>query len=612
MSKKKRKNKRRAKKNRATDQSNPRRQTPGFGAGGLLSSPYRLELRFAGPLMSQASGTLAFGIDTAMQRYGDEPVLNGSLVRGNLRHALSEFAQMLDDEQLAENVDRWFGSPSGEGFAPRRAHLDFDFFWRLSGQPEKSRRRTRIAIDGDSGRVKAQHLQVIEDLFPLGSEPVFTGAITIRHRTGGERREILHWVGKALDYLPAMGSFKGIGFGRLLGWKLEEEKSARGKPGSPPSAERVGFELRFDSPFCLGRPRTPDSNRIVSDTVVTGNVLKGVLARKLGADHGKLAAFGFDELMITHAIPVDAATTERPLPLPLSLAVLEDGVVVDMACVTKAAELGFAQVPVFRPDWKPDHREKAESAWYNPVAAARNPARLLSVRTEINPEHHVAEEGNLFSQECIDPAETVWRGVLDLGRVPKDSRSALLRKLMEGPLHGIGKTHARATLALCDSPSLEPRLAPPIDSDRYLVLLVTPARLLRPGQEIPGINGHEELKHAYADYWTSIHSDIELLNYFAQQELASDWPHRQRHGVTGEYRATWLTRAGSVFLLRVPEGEAREKLSSALRYGLPAVLEADGSKPDWRVTPWLPEHGFGEIVINHPHQLALRYQPEEA
>jgi len=615
MSKKKGRSRGKGKKPQAAAQPNPQRQARKLGAGGQLSSDWRLKLRFAGPLMSQASGTLAFGVDTAMQRdYRDNPVLNGSLVRGNLRHALAGFAEMLGDETLVGNVQRWFGKPSEDDFEPHRASLDFDFFWRLVGQPEKSQRRTRIAIDSDSGRVKAQHLQVIEDVFPLGSEPVFTGIITIHHRTGEEQSEILHWLGRALDYLPAMGSFKGIGFGRLLGWELEEVKAVHGKPGSPPRVERIGFELHFDSPFCLGRPRTPDSNRIVSDSVVAGNVLKGVLARKLGMDREKLEKIGFDDLLITHAVPVpaDATNTARPLPLPLSLAVVDGERVVDMACVTDAAGLALSQAPVFQPDWKDDHWQKAESAWHEKVPAAGDPPRLLAVRTEINPEHNVAEEGNLFSQECIEPADTVWRGDLELGRVPENMRGALLQKLTEAPLHGIGKTHARARLTLRDAPLVETSLPEPFDTDHYLVLLVTPARLLPPGPRIPAINGHEALEQAYADYWKTLHPDIELLNHFARQELASDWPHRQRHGYTGEHRATWLTRAGSVFLLRVPEGDAREQLSSALRYGLPPAPEADGSEPDWRVTPWLPEHGFGEIVINHPHQLTLRYRPEEA
>ncbi len=581
-------------------------------AGALRSSSYRLDLEFAGPLLSKAAGTLAFQVDTAMQRYHRKPVINGSLIRGNLRHALHGFAELLDDKGLEGNIVKWFGAASGErGFEPQRGSIDFDFFWKLTeGSAPEPARRTRIAIEEDTGRAKPQHLQIIEDLFPLGTKPCFRGTITIHYRRGNELREALHWLGRALDYIPAMGSFKGIGFGRLIGWKLEKVKSPSPAMPALDGAERVGFRLRFDTPFCLGRPRTPDSNRIVSSEVVSGNVLKGVLARRFDDNSGKLGDIGLDELTITHALPAHSETAARPLPMPLSLATLEGGRVADMACVTDCTTLTLKQAPTFAPDWKRDNEERAKTAWYEGMPTPHKPGRLLSVRTGIDPKHGVAEEGNLFSQECIDPQHTVWCGDLELTRVPAEKRERLL-KLLAGPLSGIGKTRARAWLSIQPEPFVQPRLPQPFDRDHYLILLVSPARLLPPGLAIPAINGHCELRDAYRNYWqTRVHEDIELLTHFSREQPASDWPHRQRHGSPGKHHTTWLTCPGTVFLLRAKE-QARQALADALRFGLPASLEADGDEPDWSRTPWLPEHGYGEIVINHPRQLELRYRPEE-
>lgn len=61
---------------------------------------YQLTLTFTGPLISQATGTIPLGLDAAMQMHNHHPVINGSLIRGNIRHALTEFAELAADKKL--------------------------------------------------------------------------------------------------------------------------------------------------------------------------------------------------------------------------------------------------------------------------------------------------------------------------------------------------------------------------------------------------------------------------------------------------------------------------------------------------------------------------------
>ncbi|MGH8552513.1 MAG: hypothetical protein ACRERS_04390, partial [Methylococcales bacterium] len=185
---------------------------------------YQLDLVFSGPLMSQAAGTLAFGVDTAMQRYRETPVFNGSLIKGNIRSAIEEFAELLEDSSLNEKISRWFGaktdgnavfsskaddeaidSAETHDYKAERARVEFDCFWTFvqdyrKQDEEKKPQRIRIEIDKQRGTVQTGSLQVIEDCFPVGGKNfTFRGKLLLRYRTGDEKRDFIEWLGKALD-----------------------------------------------------------------------------------------------------------------------------------------------------------------------------------------------------------------------------------------------------------------------------------------------------------------------------------------------------------------------------------------------------------------------------
>lgn len=604
---------------------------------------YTLELTVSGPLISQAAGTLALGADTAMQRYRGVPVLNGSLIRGNIRHVLGEFAGLCGDD-LKSRLPAWFGHGSDtEGYQTQRATVHFDFFWQLTnaeafqtdptGDPVSPSQRTRIRIEDESGKVANGALQVIEDCFPAGlKNPVFSGHITGLFRTRQDARVFEYWLAKALDYIPALGSFKGSGFGKLQSWQLtltplKKQRAGKKQPTLPSGSTRFGIILTLDRPFCVGRPVTEDSNRIVSKDFLAGNLIKGVIARQFYYDDSNnridtdrlLTTLCFDELIISHALPT--LHQKRPKPVPLSLAWVGDELR-DMAGLASAPDsIRWQQAPAFQPDWKSAQWQNAHTLLGN---GEQSPDRYLSVRTEINTQG-VAREHRLFTLECIDPEGFQWCADIELKNIPEQQRPAVFSKLIQlfnQGLVGIGKTKAHARITYLQNYAAfkpMPPALPAWQNSHFIVTLTTAARLLPQQFTLGNVNTHPALKQLYQNYWRQLDPGITLLRYFAKQALTSAYYHqrqrqrqRQHQHASVAYQPEWLTTAGSVFVLEVNDLEAQERLQACLHTGLPAHPGSRGTQPGWQDTPFLPEHGYGEIEINRPEQLQRLYTGGES
>lgn len=560
---------------------------------------YELTLNFETSVISQASGTISFGVDTATQRYHGQPVLNGSLIRGNIRHTLEEF-NLLQNNQLSPKIEQWFGkkSKSGNRIESKRAKVEFDFFWRLINAAPEPDYRTRISLD-ENGKVNDGHLQVTENPFPLGTKNIsFSGKI-VSTLSPEANKELIYWLNRALHYLPAIGSFKGIGFGKIASHTLNPKKNPYQKTQqSLLKGTRYRINLRLDRPFCLGRPKTPDSNRIVSPEVITGNVIKGIISRLYQNDTDKLAEeLCFDELIISHALPLEKSPIakqpmQRPQPAALSLAIISANKVIDYAFEKAPNNI----IPAFKPDWKPTDKQLIDNYCQQTNTTLR---RYLSVHTGIDNTDHknIAAESQLFSLECIDPSEHTWQADIELCNIAEDKHQAIAEKLQQifnKGLHGIGKTKAIASIE-CDY-SLQ-QSATITNDENIIIKLITPARILPPALAITGINSQQALKQAYQDYWHQCDNDIELLDYFAQQHLSNSYYHQTIH--QQNYTPEWLTLEGSIFKLKANSSAAREKLQHYLSTGLPAHREANDTIAHWKTTPYLPEHGFGEICLHH-------------
>jgi len=554
---------------------------------------YELTLNFDTSVISKASGTRSLGVDTTYQCYHNLPVLNGSLIRGNIRHALEEF-NTLQKGKLSQKIEMWFGkkNKSGNYTQTQRAKVEFDFFWTLTSTLEKPSYHTRISLD-DTGKTQDGHLQVIENPFPLGTKNIcFSGKI-ISTLNAQENKELIYWLNKALLYIPAIGSFKGIGFGKIASHTLNATKNPYLQQQTTAlKGTRFRINLTLDRPFCLGRPKTPDSNRIISNEVITGNVIKGIISQLYQNDSQKLAdEIYFDELIVSHALPITQGQTQRPQPAALSLAILDDNSIIDYAFEQAPSN----KIPAFKPDWKPADTQHIQDY------CQQKPAQLehyLSVRTGIDSDNHknIAAESQLFSLECIDPNKHTWQADIELCNIPVDKRQAVAEKLQQifnQGLHGIGKTKAVASIQ-SDYTLQEPHI---ITDNNITLKLITPARILIPALAITGINSQQALKNAYQHYWHQCDKDIELLDYFAQQQLSNSYYHQLRH--QQNYTPDWLTLEGSIFILKIHSQQAKDKIQHYLRTGLPSHNEEDGTTANWKTTTYLPEHGFGEICLHH-------------
>ncbi len=627
----------------------------------MIRVRYRLDLCLQAPVLTQAAGTLRLGMDAAAQRYRGQPVLNGSLIRGNLRHLLQRFARDLAgvpdtppgcgpaDAQGSRPVadadlTAWFGPDQQQaGGEPLIAGLSFDLFWRLCtaespGEPAQPVRH-RIAL-GPEGTVETGQIQVAESAFPVGSEPCFTGEIRARFTDHEARRHAERWLGKALALLPALGAQKGVGYGRVLRAELTRlEPVARVLPplAADPPPGRIGLVLHLDRPFNLAQSARfkPENNRYLNHDEIPGSAIKAVLARAHGGGPRALHAdLDFDRLVVTAALPAPLGRPARALPLPLSLAVFDAPdrrEVLDLGleagpCLLQAGDRRLA--PRFLPDWKQRHRDAAESRCGRD---AEPPEHLLLVRTAIRPLELVPEESQLFALDCTDTADHCWCLDLDLSQVHvgdpaahRDAVTRLLALLREG-LWDLGKTRAGARVEVLPRPFSDTAVPEPLGKDRlgmdgrdgWLVLLRTPARMLPADLDqgrLPPSGGAAALKAAYADYWAGACPGLALSHYYAQQELVGG-EYYQRHFRASQpdgqdYRAEWLTRAGSVFLLTSdPTERARVQtcLADWLRGGLPQA--ADRAAETWETNPYLGENGFGEIAVNDPRQLALTADP---
>lgn len=571
---------------------------------------YELRLTFAGPLLSQQSGTLRLGVDTAMQRYREQPAINGSLVRGNIRDYLGQLVEALPENKsqslLNASLD-WFGQASSESnMEPQRGNVRFDLFWLLQDKDFQGGHRTRIQL-GEQGSVESGALQTIEDCFPTGTKPVFSGKLRATFKDPEERQRFEKWINKTLSFIPAMGSLKGIGYGRLLKAELKPASmTATGKKtplSLPANTVRFGISLHLDRPFCIGKPRTPDSNRVVSDDFISGNVIKAVIANQYASEQAREDALCFDQLVFSHALPAKTAT--RQPPLPLSLAFYQDKLV-DMSGLDNPQHFLWQDIPAFQPDWKDAQWSKASEDCGLSLAS---PERLLLVRTEISRDSGTAEEGRLFSVECVDPHDFAWYGNVDLSLVADERRPQVLKNLvacLQQGLDGIGKTKAYAQVDVYPQAFATPHGATPQVGETAIVTLMSDALLLPAhleqvlaNQWRDGTQSDSILHSLYAAYWENVAGNgLSLQRHFAQQKRRGG-AYQHRHFQNRDaYAPEWLTVAGSVFVLTVETNAGLEKLQQWIRTGLPTHTEAKDQPVTWKDTPYLPEHGFGEICVN--------------
>lgn len=601
----------------------------------MLEYVYTVSITLQAPVLSQASGSRDLGVDTAAVRDGEFPALPGTLVKGNLREAWTKLAEWSASGPFSKSeIEKWMGveSPVGSDYEPFRSRLRFAPFWRADAAAE-DRTLHRIAKDPQSGAVLRGALQVIAAPHAPGREAVYSGTIGASVADAAEGERLGRWLRKGLEFMPALGAFKGVGYGRVLRVTVATERlpeQRRTETTGEFCAEGFGLRLKPDRPFCFAKPHTPDSNRYESENFIPGAAIKGALAYRLKetgrfSETGEFAALyrNFNLLRITHALPARPESATRPSTMPLSLVIGPDDTqsgdtppLYDVA-LKSVPGLIDGQAPAFQPDWKPKHGEKAAKR-----LGIASPERVLTVRTGMDANTGAPLTGQLFARDCVDPERHVWLADADLSRIPKDARSAVGRQLREALAEGLfhlGKTKAQTKVEFSEQrhPASESS-RPALRDGVAIVVLQTSARLFSKPLTLSGSNGEEALNLAYRDAWSRLSGGtFRLVRYFAQQSLAGGAYLRARFGGKSKrpYNPELLTVAGSVFVLEPEEGRTPEEAEALLKHWLEHGLPQPDAQPeraeeeDWAANPWLAANGYGEIAVNLPLHWDLKPKP---
>ena len=242
---------------------------------------------------------------------------------------------------------------------------------------------------------------------------------------------------------------------------------------------------------------------------------------------------------------------------------------------------------------------------------------VLSVQTAI--ENNKAKESQLFAYEKINPEGFEWLGKADLSKITDENKRRAveqqLRSVFEQNLFGLGKTKAECKVEMLEETLISDKQNSnrnPLDN-KFIITLQTPFLLCNP-KDLNELSGRDELFEKYKETWSQISDgSLELRHFFAGQSLAGGEYLYKRFQSNNPYNPFLLTDAGSVFIFNITdEIKAKKKIEDWLKQGLPLpdwAVKLYGN--DWQTCPFLPENGFGEIVVNLDIHWNEEHKPTE-
>jgi hypothetical protein len=576
---------------------------------------YKLTLTVVSPFLFESIINARLGVDCAqMRNEAGRPIIPAAQVKGVVRDALETLASRT--KLITESdIDTLFGKSSLRGAddsnEPSRGTAIFSDLIAADAPEKPEGHTTRIEIDDETGAVKTGALQVIELSSRFGTEVAFSGSLIVCYPPGLDRNKCENALAKALKLIPAIGALKSAGFGAV-----KEGGSALECLGTRPlalpaavSGERITYRVAFDRPLLVDS-RYIAENVFESAKIVPGAAFKGPLANRL-----KLAGVepesdpdwsrALAQLRISHAFPlVEGRAAEYPIPASIVFSQEADGIEYADAI---AGEFGRA------PLWSGDVAQFVAPAKKDIQKDWRGRAEMPEWRADLLPRTHIAinEKGDAsgqrriaFDERLYTSAESMlyvtvmlptrgheWLLTVDAGRLEDKVRAAQLIAMLEEGLYGVGKTDARPHLTRIDRPA-EPDVPAPGTVD---LMLKTPAVLFDPLQQPHDLDS--SMAHRYAAYFNE-KLGAALQNVFARQSMAGGYLAMRRRPYHAYYPFV-LTEAGAVFRLNVPDAACQQKLADALRFGLP-VPDLGGKPASWHICPFMPENGYGEVVLHKP------------
>lgn len=599
-----------------------------------MNSPYRLEVTLwvRGPLITSAGGNSLRGLDRMFNRSSTgKLVLQGSHIKGKLREALDDLPG------YGAKLDAWFGRRSGDGsYVPGRGELIFDdFYLEQADAPRQEGATVRVSIDPQTGTGKEHQLFAAEMPFPSGAFTVWKGSIRFWEATPSAASRISEELALGLKWINTIGGIKGIGYGRLekVSTKLVDSKNLPPLNGVTSRVRKFQLQIELEDDLFIGGV-VNSTNYIESQQVIPGAVLKGSFAKFLNEMCGErftqaidvsnqrvAAAFpdlvkNFWAIRFTHAFPAPPFAEKRPVKVPASAVSVSDDEFADIACSKDARLDNSGRAPLFAIDWKDPEKLNQKFGW------ARCHT-ITKTRTQIHKTTRTAEENNLYTFRYVSPysgdsgaepgdipPNIRWIANVTLPDVSGDLPNEFYRAIHSG-WDRLGKRNSRFRFILKGGhakPALPQDDAGLLVDGRAIVTLQTDALLFDAYEQQAGL---ENLHALYAKYWAyATGGACRMSHFFARQRFSGGYTAQvYRSHANNHYFPYVLTTAGSVFVLEPIDGtdtQARMVLENLWEAGLPlpesitAKMTAQNFYPEkaWAFCPFVPENGFGEILIN--------------
>ncbi|MCE5210235.1 MAG: RAMP superfamily CRISPR-associated protein [Deltaproteobacteria bacterium] len=593
-----------------------------------VQATIKLNLDICGPFLCSGTAPASWGFDATFDRnYCGRPYIDRSHIKGKLREAVEE----LETLSIAE----WFGKKgpmeNGRLFFTDLRLEDKVLEKALTNRPV-TKSITRIQKDNEKRVVKPNAMQVMENAFPGGSdlqkdnktwiEKSYTwqGEITFIAADDIEAENISKEIRIGLKAIASFGAEKGIGFGRLktVETTLTTEAITLQKPSSTTPESQLTLMIKAEDPLLLGDIRIKESNYQESMEYITGNAIKGALAQALnmacGIDSPSSTFIGdnktvndafpnlmkyFSDIRITHAYPALAREEKRPVVIPCSV-VIAEGKHYDVA-LKGDAFLPGGNLPAFQADWK-DSDYPSGFGWASPL-------RFAKTRTAIDDVSRRADDGSMFVYQYVCPKDgnlndILWIGGVYLDDIPENDLHVLRGELecAIGLLKYLGKRAGRVTASLKSGVPVPFKTIKPLQvSGTAVIVLQSDTMMVNPDDLLKNGQTPQTLFNFYKSYWNKISvGACDLSHFFATQKIRGNFIKREKDK-SSSYYPYYLTEAGSVFVLKVKDKDKAENLFSQWdKKGLdvPAWAETKYGIPVWKKCPYVPENGFGEVMIN--------------
>ncbi len=593
----------------------------------MTLNTYTLSVEVGAPFLSHGNAAASFGLDASVARNAaGAPILPGTLVAGRLRHAWRAWGDLGKPflKLLGKGSGDELEVPTGK-FEPFRKQLLLDDL-ALDGA-EEADVLTRIRLDGDTGAVAKGAMLVAEQIAAPGKTLKFSGTLRLAGLPETDAKQAARAVTAALEWTGQIGAERAVGYGQIKSVNCEAKPSAAAAPLSLPAAEEFGLSLTFDAPFCVPEKSLGKNNLFEGREVIPGAALKGSLATSwavllgnptgTGVDEAfdasrKSLGRNFDRLIFRHAFPLKDG--KRPLSLPQSLVkggdTFHDIAGSDGPRLFQKMDKGqmVQEAPAFAIDWK-----GKDYALVMPALGWTHLKKETRVRTAIDGNTGRAKDEKLFAYEAIVPGDSRWGLNISLAVVPDGEREAVRNELQSllnalgGQIGWIGKTKAFANIGVAPAFACvrQSAASPALKEGGTLRLVLQTDALIGDWPSLNETAGMEEMSALYRTaFFEASGGSLELLRHFARQKLLGGKYLHGRYGAGGTYRPWLLTEAGAVFVLTVKDaGKAAGVLEAWQARGLPlpAWLEkeiADSGRPRWQTIPYLPEGGYGEILLD--------------